>query len=65
MIAPSFLKQTTTLVSLSDPYFLGRKWRVIVDMVQTNYHCEPMVIKLVRCDQVVDYEGSSLSSSVF
>ena len=59
------LKHTTTLLSLSDHYILSRKWRVIVELVQTNYHGSPMVSKSVRCDRAVDYEGSSLCSYVF
>ena len=38
------LKHTTTLFSLFDHYILSRKWRVIVDQVQTNYHGRPMVL---------------------
>ena len=34
---PKF-KHTTTLVSVYDNYILSRSWRVIVDLVQTNYH---------------------------
>ena len=56
---------TTTLFSLFDHYILSREWRVIVDQVQTNYHGRPMVLKSVRCDQAVDYDGSSLWSDVF
>ena len=46
--------------SLSDHYILNREWRVTVNQVQTNYHGRPMVLKLVRCDQAVDFEGYSL-----
>ena len=59
------LKHTTTLFSLSDHYILSREWRVIVDQVQTNYHGRPVVLKSVRRDRAVDYEGSSLCSDVF
>ena len=59
------LKHTTTLFSLSDHDILSREWRVIVNQVQTNYHGGPMVLKSVRCDQAIDYEGSSLLSDVF
>ena len=41
-------------------YILNRELRVIVDQVQTNYHGRPMVLKSVRCDRAVDFEGSSL-----
>ena len=54
------LKHTTTLFALSDHYILSRKWRVIVDLVHINYHGRPMVLKSVRRDRAVDYEGSSL-----
>ena len=60
-----YLKHTTTLLSLSDYYILSREWRVIVDLVQTNYCDRPFVLKSVRCDRAVDYEGSSLWSGVF
>ena len=56
-----YLKHTTTLFSLSDHYILIREWRVVVDQVQTTYHGRPMLIKSVRCDRAVDYEGSSLT----
>ena len=59
------LKHTTTLYSLSNHYFPSREWRVIVDLVQTNYHGGPMVLKSVRCDRAIDYEGSSLWSDLF
>ena len=59
------LKHTTTLFSLSDHYMLSREWRVIVDQVQTNYHGRDMVLKSVRCDRAVDYDGYSLYSDVF
>ena len=38
------LKHTTTFFSLSDHYILSREWRVIVDLVQTNYHGRPMIL---------------------
>ena len=59
------LKHTTTLFSLSDHYIVSREWRVTVDLEQSNYHGKPMVLKSVRCDRAVDYEGSSLCSDVF
>ena len=59
------LKHTTTLFSLPDHYMLSREWRVIVDLLQTSYHGSPIVLKSVRCDRTVDYEGSSLCSNVF
>ena len=59
------LKHTTTLFSLYDHYILSREWIVIVDLVQTNYHGRPMVIKSARCDRAVYYEGSPLWSNVF
>ena len=56
----------TTLFALFDHYILSREWRVIVDLVQTNYHGRPiMVLKSVRCDRAVDYSLSSLCSDVF
>ena len=51
------LKHTTTLFSLFNHYILSREWRVIVDLVQTNYHGRHMVLNLVRCDRAVDYGG--------
>ena len=61
------LKHTTTLFSLSDHYILilSREWRVIVHLVQTNYHGRPMALKSVRCDRAACYEGSSLCPDVF
>ena len=59
------LKHMTTLFSFSNHDILSREWRVIVDQVQTNYHGRPIVLKLVRCDRAVDYEGYSLWSGVF
>ena len=59
------LKHTTTLFAMSDHYILSREGRVIVDLIQTNYHGRPMVLKSVRCDQAVDYQKSSLWSDVF
>ena len=50
---------------MSDHYTLRREWRVIVDQVPTNYHGRQMVLKSVRYDRVVDYEGYSLCSDVF
>ena len=44
---------------------LSREWRVIVDLVQTNYHGMPMVLKSVGCNRAVDHEGSSLCTDVF
>ena len=38
------LKHTTTLFSFFDPYILSREWRVIFDLVQTNYYGRPMVL---------------------
>ena len=58
-------KHTTTLFSLSDHYILSREWRAIVEQVQNNYHGGPMVLKSVRCDRAVDYEGYSLCLDVF
>ena len=58
------LKHTTALF-VSDHYILSREWIVIVDQVQNNYHGRPMVLKSVRCDRTIDYEGSSLFSNVF
>ena len=43
---------------------ISREWRVIVDLVQTNYHGRPIVLLSVRCDRAVDYDGSSLWSDV-
>ena len=43
------------------PLLSKPEWRVIVDQVQTNYHGRPVVLYSIRCDRVVDYEGSSLS----
>ena len=54
-----------TLFSLSDHYILSQEWRVIVNLVQTNSHGRSMLLKSVRCDRAVDYEGSSLWSDVF
>ena len=58
------LKHTTTLFSLSDHYILSWEWRVIANLVHTNYHGGHMALKSVRCDRAVDYEGSSLWSNV-
>ena len=44
---------------------ISREWRVIVDLVQTDYHGRPIVLLSVRCDRAVDYDGSSLWSDVF
>ena len=52
-------------ISFSDHYILSGEYRVIVDLVHTNYHGRPMVLKSVRCDRAFDYEGSSLWSDVF
>ena len=60
---PPNLKHTTTLFSLYDHYILSREWRVIVDLVQTDYHGRPMVS--VRCDRAVDYKVSFIMSDVF
>ena len=49
---------------LSGHYILSREWRVIVDLVQINYHGRPVVLKSVRCNRAVDNEGSSLCSGV-
>ena len=38
------LQLTTTLFSLSDHDILSRKWRVIVDQVQVDYHGRPIVL---------------------
>ena len=38
------LKQTTTLLALSDHFILSRGWRVIGDQVQTNHHGRPMML---------------------
>ena len=38
------LKHTTTLFSFYDPYILSREWRVIVVLVQINYHGRHMVL---------------------
>ena len=54
------LKHTITLFSLSDHCILSREWRVIVDLVQTNYHGRLMVLKSVRYNRTVDHEESSL-----
>ena len=59
------LKHTTTLFALSDHNILSRESRVIVDPIQTNYHGRLMVLKSVKCDRAVDYEGTSLYSGVF
>ena len=40
----SHLKHTTTLFSLFDHDILSREWRVVVHLVQTNYHGSPMVL---------------------
>ena len=37
------LKHTTTLFFFY-PYILSREWRVIVVLIQTNYHGRPMVL---------------------
>ena len=52
------LKHTTILFSLSGNYILSWEWRVIADQVQTNYYGGHIVLKSVRCDRAVDFEGS-------
>ena len=42
------LEHTTTLFALSDQYILSREWRVIVDLVQSNYHGRPGILGIFR-----------------
>ena len=59
-----WLKNTTPF-SLSDQFNLSQEWRGIVDLIQINYHGEHMILKSIRCDRAVNYEGSLLCSDVF
>ena len=48
--------KNTTAFSLSDHFNLSQEWRGIVDLVQTNYHGEHMILKSIRCDRAVNYQ---------